>query len=314
MKKTAKKLAAASALLLTGMHGFNKYIDYKLAPVTPDKNNLNFTWKDMDIKYSVKGAPENPPLLLIHNLHPASSKEEWYRIDDMLAEHFHIYELDLPGCGKSDKPDITYINYMYVQLIGQFIKTVIGKKTSVCAAAFSSSFTLMTARMDPELIDKIIIINPTPIKDLVSPITKTTRFFKKLLETPIIGTFLYNCKMSKTRIAEEYKYTNFYSYKHIPEKILNVAYYNAHCRRSSGKYLLGGILGRYTNINIIHALPKIQNDIYFIGSSSYKSTIQEYKQHNPNIHAAYISNCRLLPHLETPKAVTEKILHIMNAA
>ena len=57
------------------------------------------------------------PMPLLHDLHCASSGREWQYIEDTLAKDHTVYTLDLLGCGRSDKPAITYTNFLYVQLI-----------------------------------------------------------------------------------------------------------------------------------------------------------------------------------------------------
>ena len=59
-----------------------------------------------------------------------------------------VYTIDLLGCGRSDKPNITYTNYLYVQLIDNFIKDVIKEKTDVVATGSSVSFTVMACNME----------------------------------------------------------------------------------------------------------------------------------------------------------------------
>lgn len=312
MNKPSKKLVTYSSLLLTALYAANKYIDSCITPITSSKNSFTFVWKEHQIQYIEKGDKKNPPLLLIHNLMPSSSKEEWYRIDDILSKDFHVYELDLLGCGNSDKPNITYINYMYVQIISAFINEVIKEKTNICASSFSSSIVLMTARFYSSIINKIVIINPTSIDKLVKPAAYKNKIESNILQLPIIGTFLYNCKMSKSSIEDYYKYICFYNDKNVSSKTLDIAYYNAHNQHSSGKFLLSSIIGRYTNINIIHALNKIDQNLYLIGNGNYKSIIQEYKKYNKNIHAAYVSNCRLLPQLEIPETIADKIKRSLN--
>lgn len=311
MKKKFKKLLCTSSLALSGMYAVNKYIENSVTSITSNKQDKIYTWRNIEIHYIEKGQINKPSILLIHNLYPSSSKEEWNHIDDQLASYFHIYELDLPGCGKSDKPNITYINFMYVQLLSSFIKEVIQDKTNICAAAYSSSFALMTARMNENMIDKIIIINPTSIYELVRPVTKQSILKKQIIELPIIGTSLYNYKMKKTSIEDDYKYLYYYNDKNVDDREINISYYNAHCKRSGGKYLYGSIIGNYTNINIIHALSKIENEIYLIGSGHHKQIIQEYKKYNNKIQEIYVSNCRLLPQLEIPKTIISQISTIM---
>lgn len=307
MKKTIKKIITASSLLITGMHFMNQYIDTSNTPVIPSGNDKTFYWKDMKLNYTEKGSENSPALLLLHNLYPSSSKEEWYRIDDTLSKYFHIFELDLPGCGKSEKLNITYTNYMFVQIVADFIKKVINKKTNICAAAFSSSFTLMTARMNPDIIDKIILINPTSINNLVRPVTASGKMKEKIIEIPVVGTFIYNCIFCKSGIKNDYKYLYFHNEKNVLDKNTDISYYNAHFGHSNGKYLFASILGNYTNINIIHALPTIKNEIYLISNGNHRSLIQEYRKYNKNIHAIYVSNCRLLPQLEIPETIISKI-------
>ncbi len=312
MKKTVKKMIAASTLLFTGMHIINQYIDTSNTPITPSKNDKTFLWKDMKINYTEKGAANTPALLLLHNLTPSSSKEEWHKIDDTLSQHYHIYELDLPGCGKSAKPSITYINYIYVQLISDFINNVIKEKTNICAAAYSSSFSFMTARMNPDIINKIIIINPTSISELVKPLTTKGKLKDKILGLPVAGTFIYNCIMNKSEIEDTYKCLYYYNEKNVLPSDVAVSYYNAHFDRSNGKYLFGSMLANYTNINIIHALPMLKNDIYLITNRKHTPLIQEYKKYNERIHTIYVSNCRLLPQLEIPATISEKIIQVMS--
>ena len=44
------------------------------------------------------------PILLIHDMLPGGSGYEWTRIEDELALEHTVYNLDLPGCGRSEKP------------------------------------------------------------------------------------------------------------------------------------------------------------------------------------------------------------------
>lgn len=311
MKKPVKKIITLSALLFTGMHIFNEYTDASLAPMQPVKNDKIYQWKTMNIHYTEKGSSDHKPLLLLHNLCPSSSKEEWCQVDHSLSLQYHIFELDLPGCGKSSKPNITYINYMYVELLHDFIQEIIGSKTNICATAFSSSFTLMTARIYPEILEKIIIINPTSFEKLYAPVSKEGKIKEKILELPVIGTFLYNCIMSKSAITDQYQYKYYYNENSISEQAIDNSYYHAHYNHSAGKYLFGSMLANYTNINIIHALPKINHAIVFIGNNNYKHIFEEYKKYNPSIQTEYVSHCRLLPQLEIPETIIEKIKNII---
>lgn len=75
---------------------------------------------------------------LIHNLDVCSSSYEWKNIEDALSKTNTVYSIDLLGCGCSDHPILTYTNFLYVQLVTDFIKHVIGEKTDIIVSYDSS--------------------------------------------------------------------------------------------------------------------------------------------------------------------------------
>ena len=64
--------------------------------------------------------------------------------------------MDLLGCGRSEKPNLTYTNYLYVQLISDFIQSEIGHRTDVIATGSSSSLIVMACANRSELFDLLI--------------------------------------------------------------------------------------------------------------------------------------------------------------
>lgn len=101
-----------------------------------------------------------PPMLLIHDLTVWSSEYEWLKMAKVLSDTYRIYCVDLIGCGKSDKPGITYTNYFYVQMITDFVKEVIKAPTLVAATGLSGSFVLMANALDETLFTEIMLVSP----------------------------------------------------------------------------------------------------------------------------------------------------------
>ena len=83
-------------------------------------NDNYFEWRFGNIYYTKKGT--GSPILLIHDTLPGASGYEWSKIEDELAIDHTVYTVDLLGCGRSDKSSITYTNFVYVQMISDFIK------------------------------------------------------------------------------------------------------------------------------------------------------------------------------------------------
>lgn len=113
--KHSKKLVTLS--VLTTMSGAAIYFLNKTLDTAAVRKNLLasaekeiFSWQFGDIFYTKKGT--GTPMLLLHDLHCASSGREWQYIEDTLAKDHTVYTLDLLGCGRSDKPAITYTNFL----------------------------------------------------------------------------------------------------------------------------------------------------------------------------------------------------------
>lgn len=303
-------------LLLTTMTGITIYGINKAISISSVRKNLLktdkgrfFTWRYGEIFYTKQG--KGSPVLLIHDLNPASSSYEWEKCAKYLAKSHTVYTLDLLGCGQSDKPNMTYSNYLYVQLITDFIKNVIGEKADVVVTGESSSFTLMACNMNPEHFNKIIVINPTNLMELCATPNKEKNALKFLIDMPVIGTLIYNivfCNKNVTKLFEE-KY--YYKGHMVPTKVPETYYEAAHLQNGKGKYLLSSIKSNYTNINIVHALKKINNSIYLIGSKEQNGITEimnSYVAYNSSIESSYIDNSKYLPQLEVP----EKLLETLN--
>lgn len=308
MKKNIRQFFLLSSLAAGCIYGINKFIDTTsgIKNLLAANTGQFYEWRYGNIFYSVHG--QGKPLLLIHDLHPASSSIEWSRITKKLEKDHTVYVIDLLGCGRSDKPNLTYTNYMYVQLITDFVKNIIQEKTNVIATGDSCSFTLMAANMDDLLFDKLFFISPSSLDSLRMNPNRQTNFVKKILELPLIGTFFYNYLMSEPKIAAMFEQEFFRKVKSISSNIKDSYYEAAHAAHGKGKFLLGSIIGNYTNINIIPALKKVENQIFIIGSRDTEKSIRNidaYVNYDENIETAYISNCNKLPQLEEPDKLYE---------
>lgn len=311
MKKNIKHFFLLTSMATGCIYGFNKFIETTsgIKKLLSANAGNYFPWRYGKIFYSKQG--KGSPLLLIHELNPASSMMEWKNMIRKLEKKHTVYTLDLLGCGRSDKPNLTYTNYMYVQLITDFVKKIIQKKTDVIATESSCSFTLMAATMDETIFDKIFFISPPSLESQQLNPNKKELVIKKILDTPVFGTFFYNILMTEKKISKVFEKKYYYRKELISANMKGCYYEAAHAKHGSGKFLLGSIYSNYTNININTALKKIKNSIYVIGSRENENSIRimdSYTNCNANIETAHISNCKMLPQLEVP----EKLYEIIN--
>lgn len=311
MKKNIKHFFVLTALATGTVHLVNRFVDMtaEMKNILKSQNGEYFDWKNGKVFYTKRGS--GSPILLIHELNPIASSYEWCRIVKKLEKNHTVYTLDLLGCGRSDKPYLTYTNYLYVQLITDFIHNVIGEKPDVITTNNAVSFAVLAQNMNKNLINRIVAINPPAVGSFERTPDKFSTVKKTLLELPIIGTFIYNVKTHENYIAKELRETYFCKPQLVSSKMLDAYYEAAHMQRGRGKYLMASIEGHYTDNAIGHALKKLETPLYIVESRSIENAVaiaDSYEKKNSLIETAYISNAGLVPQLEVP----DKLLSIIN--
>lgn len=267
-----------------------------------------YKWRFGNIYYHKKG--KGAPLLLIHDLVPGSSAYEWSKIENELAQKYTVYSIDLLGCGRSDKPAITYTNFLYVQLITDFIKNVIKKQSTVIASGYSASFAVMACHHEKEYFNKLVLINPPSLGVLNQIPNRRSKLLKSVIEIPVFGTLIYNMITSAENINNAFIENYFYNPFHVSSDIKDAYYESAHRNDNAGKFLYASKAGRFTNINICHALEAIDHSIVLLTGEHEKnaSEIQEsYINSNPSIETASIKSSCHFPHMEEPEEFLQQI-------
>ena len=308
MKKKLKNLVLFTALSVTSMHLLNKFLTFTatIRELLQTTSGYFYQWRFGKIYYTKQGS--GTPLLLIHDLTCGSSSYEWNELVTELSKDHTVYAMDLLGCGRSEKPNLTYTNFLYVQLICDFVKNIIGHKTDVIVTGDAAPLVITACSNEDTLFNKIIMINPMSLYRLNEIPSKRTKLLKLLIEIPVLGTLLYNLYAMKTNVEDKFVETYFFNPFKVKDEQINT-YYEA-SNLGSAKYLFASLKGRYTNFNIIHALKHINNSMFIIGGEKeddIKTTMENYAHYNPTIETTTISKTKHLPQLEAPEELLEQI-------
>lgn len=311
MKKYIRQFILLTTLATGTIHIVNRFITTtaEMKNILTTAKGQFYNWKNGEIFYTKRG--EGSPILLVHSLDPICSSKEWTNLIKKLEKNHTVYTIDLIGCGRSDKPFLTYTNFLYVQLITDFIKNVIGEKVDVITSNRSLSFVVLAHNNDKEIINRIVGINPPELESLKINPDKYATVRKTLLELPIIGTFIYHIMISNANITKIFQERFYAKPQLVSTKLIDAFYEGAHKKNSGGKYLMASIEAHYTDNSINHALEKLDIPLYLIQSrygNNFVKKIDAYCNLNDSIEAAYISNAKELPHLE----VTGKLYEIID--
>ncbi len=312
MKKTTKNIFFVSGLIalsLALIHFINKFIFY----ISTFKEHLYspsshyYEWRFGKIFYTKEGS--GPALLLVHDLNNTSSHYEWSEITKKLSKNHTVYTIDLIGCGYSDKPKMTYTNYLYVQLLSDFMRDVIGEKTSIVCTRYSCSFSIMACYIDSSLFNNLILINPRDITSSSQYPRRKHRIIRFFLNVPIIGTLLYNIKNSRYQLYKQFNNDYLYNKKSIC-RYINAYSEAAHTSGSNSVSVYSSIRCHYTNATISHALKAITNRIVILEGSECENVQQildEYQVLNPTIESILLLNTKELPQIENPDQIASLI-------
>lgn len=311
-KKTIPSLAAFSAVTALAFHAVNRFYfsTSTLKNILKEDDSNYFKWRFGKVKYTKKG--NGTPLLLLHDLLVGSSGYEYLKIVDELSRNHEVYVIDLLGYGLSDKPNMTYTNYLYVQLILDFAKNVIGRKTNIVASGDSSAIAIMACHNDPECIQDVILLNPQSLSRLNLSPNRQTRLMKFFLDLPVLGTFIYNMMTSKESFRQNFREDFFYNAHLISEEMVMAYSEASHYPDYNAKYSYTSYVGRYMNTGIVHALREINHCIYIVygkGQREIETITDHYLNFNSAIEKVGIDDAGHFPHIEQPEATLQQ-LHI----
>jgi pimeloyl-ACP methyl ester carboxylesterase len=310
MKHKLRTIATLFVASTTTIHFINKVTTSKFDQKQILKNDEDkyYEYRFGKVRYSKKGSGK--PILLIHSLDTGSSSYEFYKIVDKLACDNCVYTIDLLGYGLSDKPEITYTNYFYVQLIQEFIHNVIKEKTTILTSGDSSTIALMLNNINKELIKKMYLINPQYIFDMNMIPSKQNKFMQTLYELPIYGTFIYHLFHQNEKMKNKFLSEYFYDPAKVKEKDIDAYMESAYIGGKGNQYSFSSVQNHYTNINFLKALKENDKPIVILGGSdeeNIKTNLDNYKHYNDMITTHILLNTKKLPHLENPDEVMEYI-------
>lgn len=306
--KTLLKLAIWTSIVL---YFANKFIESSASIRHLMKTSKGdfYHWRHGKIFYTVCG--NGSPVLLIHDLNPSSSQKEWKEVISSLSKNHTVYAVDLLGCGRSEKPTITYTTYLFVELISDFIKDMIGETTDIIATGMSGSFVIMTAKLHEDLVDNIHLVNPESIERLNLIPDMRSKIAKAILDCPLLGVSVYYMLMSRSQLEYDFCEKYLYNPFHTSSKIVDTYYESAHLNRGNGRYLLASLNGNYLNFDIRFGLSNIKNNINLIFGNecpNAEAIADTYSDYNPNISCSFVDKTKMLPQMEAP----DKFLKVIN--
>lgn len=235
-----------------------------------------YPWKYGDIFYQVKGARESRPLVLLHSMAAGASSYEWRKNVDALAEQFRVYVIDLLGFGLSDRPAIEYSAETYIDLIGDFLKEVVGRPALVVANGLSGAYTVLCAYRRPQLFEKLILVAP-PVSMLSEDKPHIGHILlRSVLQLPIIGESIYNLLTSRRAIQRYYDRRGYHNPGLITDQLVEYIFSSAH--QVNSHYPFHALLSKELALDVHQALARLRTPVAAIWGREQEHAPDEVSQ------------------------------------
>ena len=155
----------------------------------------------------------NEYLLFIHGF--GGAVEEWIFNIPSFENTYHIFALDLPGQGRTDKPDLSYSYDFYVDFVYKFINKLNINLTSIIGHSLGGMIALLFSIKYSEKINKIVLISPACKKDY--------GILFRLPTIPFIGEILMKPPSSHEVVRKSF-FNLTYSKFDMPPEVIRSAY------------------------------------------------------------------------------------------
>jgi pimeloyl-ACP methyl ester carboxylesterase len=275
-------------------------------------NSRFFPWKYGRIFYKESGGTNSGlPIVLVHGIGAGFSSFMWRKNFDVLANNFRVYALDLLGFGFSDKPAAApYSANLYVELLSDFIRDVVGQRTNVVASSLGAAYSVQAAYEHRELINAMILNAPAGYATLNTRPGMAGAAFYGLLQSPVLGTSFYNVMASERSIRDYAQRTLFYDYKRVTDRLVEHLYATSH--QPGAQHAIAAFLSGYLNIDMSAPFSQLEQPVVLVwGKQDLSAPVTravELLELNPSARLEVFDFCRMMPEQEHPEKFNALVL------
>lgn len=160
-----------------------------------DFQGHKITLKDLEVNYIKEGSGEKT-LVFVHGL--SSNADAWSKNIEALKTTYTCVALDLPGYGKSSKPDVNYTPTYFAEVVFQFIEKLKLQNVVLIGHSMGGQASVKLASQHPEAIKKLVLVAPAGLEQFSEASAKmmasflTAESVKNTSEAQIVKNYALN--------------------------------------------------------------------------------------------------------------------------
>ena len=129
---------------------------------------------------------------LVLLVHGGGSKLDWRANVEPLSQRFRVVAPDLPGFGRSEKPEQDYTLVFYDQFLEQLVKELGETRIALVGHSMGGLVAARFAAAHPDIVERLILVAPMGFGPEIHPAIR-------LMQVPVVGTLLGRPSLAGTR-------------------------------------------------------------------------------------------------------------------
>lgn len=296
-----RRAIAGAAVGLGAVAALNRTLAARAGPLPPalPGRQKTYRWRGFDVSYTEAGDGDDADLVLLHGVHAAASAREFAGVFERLAGEYHVLAPDLPGYGRSDRPDVAYSAALYRSFVESFLRDLTDRPV-VVATSLSGAYAAEAA--GEVEVDRLVLVCPTADTGPVRP------WLRRLLRAPVVGTGLFNLLVSRPALRWFDRNDAFYRRALADDETVGYQWRTAHQpnARLAPASFVGGFLDPGSDLGTTLAL--VDAPVTLVWGRQATITSLEYGRlvaEEADARLVVFDRARLLPHAEHPEQFVE---------
>jgi pimeloyl-ACP methyl ester carboxylesterase len=260
-----------------------------------------FDWRGRRLFYSHRKSRtrNGRPVLLLHGIYPAAWSYEWRSNVDALAAAHEVYTLDLLGFGMSDRPQARYSARLYLRLIDDFARQIIGHPTTLIASSLTAAYAAVLGARDPGQYPSLILIEPTGLVRRNGAATTGGDVARLVVDAPVVGPAVFNALASK-RSLRYWLERAYVDLEFVTPELVDIYYRAAH--QPGARHAPAALLSGHLNLDVRGAVRRLRQPIMLIwGEQAVETPVEDARGFlalNQGIQLTILDPAGMLPHDE----------------
>ena len=266
-----------------------------------------YAWDLSDVLFQRLGNGE--PVLFLHSFGPGHDSLEWRAAGGRLAETNQVFAPDLPGWGRSERPEAQLDGELYIQFLADFLDDVVRRRAVVVAAGLAAAYAVELAVDHPELVRGLVLVSPLGINLASDEPDLKDAVIHRLLRLPVFGTSamnLYTTRKGILRYLREEVYANPAA---VTDALVDHHYKGAH--EPANRAALAAYLAGYLNHRVAPALARLETPTLLVwGRQAVNPPVETadlWLAVAKEIELEVLERAGTLPHVERPNAFTKRL-------